>query len=268
MNIIDKIEQLQNIFNKLGTVTVAVSGGVDSMMLAYVAHQTLGTKAKMVHAISSAVPGMDTKRIETYANRFGWQLELVHSGEMSNINYRKNPVNRCYYCKSCLYSTLKALNHGQVVSGTNLDDLSDYRPGLTAAKEKGISHPFVEAQIDKNTIRTIARYYELNDLSDLPASPCLASRVETGVYINPKQLDLINRVETMLRSKINTENIRCRLQSQKIVIEVDAQQLNSTQSALIESLITDTKKMIGDVGLTLPVQLAPYQRGSAFVGAV
>ena len=268
MNTSNKISQLQSILSQLGKVTVAVSGGVDSMTLAYVAHRTLGNNAQMIHSVSSAVPNADTQRIKRYAKQYGWQLECVHSGEMNDKTYRENPVNRCYFCKSCLYSTLKSLNFGQVVSGTNLDDLSDYRPGLIAAKENDIRHPFVEAGISKQMIRAIARHFELEDISNLPASPCLASRVETGIYIQPQQLDLINRIERKLRAKMTAENIRCRLQAQKLVLEVDALQLKDLNSDEIENIIAEAESMAREAGFSLPVHIAPYQRGSAFVGAV
>jgi len=268
MSINNKINQLQSILYQLGKVTVAVSGGVDSMTLAFVAHRTLGNKAQMIHSVSSAVPNADTLRIKDYANQYGWQLECIHSGEMDDKTYRENPVNRCYFCKSCLYSKLKSLNFGQVVSGTNIDDLSDYRPGLIAAKENDIRHPFVEAAITKKMIRAIAHHYGLEDLSYLPASPCLASRVETGIYIQPQQLDLINRIETTLRGKITAENIRCRLQAQKLVLEVDELQLKALNNDEIENIVAETESMAREAGLSLPVHIAPYQRGSAFVGAV
>ena len=265
MSTVNKIQVLQGILQQIDKVTVAVSGGVDSMTLAYVAHQTLGRKAKMVHATSSAVPSADTRRIQKYAKEQGWQLELVQTGEMQDMAYRNNPVNRCYHCKSALYSTLKSLDFGQVVSGTNMDDLSDYRPGLIAANEKAIRHPFVEADIDKATIRRIAQHYQLADIAFLPASPCLASRVETGVFIQPEQLDLINRVETSLRQQINAENIRCRLLAQRLVLQIDEDELSTLHETLINRIIADTESMASEVGLTLPVDVAPYKRGSAFV---
>lgn len=151
-----KLDRLRDILKRLSKVTVAVSGGVDSMTLAYVAHQILGDNAKMVHAISPAVPPQDTQRIRDFSQKHQWNLEFVSSGEIDTEDYQNNPVNRCYYCKTCLYSTLKNLNFGQVVSGTNLDDLDDYRPGLIAAKEHDIVHPFVDAEICKQDIRDIA----------------------------------------------------------------------------------------------------------------
>jgi len=263
----NKLIQLQSVLRQLKRVTVAVSGGVDSMTLAFIAHKTLADKAIMIHAVSPAVPPADTQRIQDYAQKYGWELKCVQSGEMEDSTYRENPVNRCYFCKKCLYNTLTAFNHGQVISGTNLDDLSDYRPGLIAAKENDIRHPFVEVNIDKQTIRAIASHYGLQDIATLPASPCLASRIETGIFIIPSQLDLINRVETKIRREIVAENIRCRLQSQKIVIEVDEMILNASPQKEIDKLKFEIELMVIATGLTLPVHFSAYQRGSAFLGA-
>ncbi|WP_413282630.1 hypothetical protein [Vibrio sp. MA40-2] len=268
MNIAKQIKSLTDQIKTLEKVTIAVSGGIDSMVLSYLAHQAIGTDAQMVHATSAAVPKLDTKRVMDYTKKYGWNLKLVETGEMNKEEYLKNPVNRCYHCKTCLYSTLNALNFGQVLSGTNLDDLSDYRPGLIAAKENNVVHPYVDNKIDKNSIRAIARYYQLDDLSDLPASPCLSSRVETGVYILPDQLALINDVESMIRKTIQTENIRCRFLSQQLLIEIDSDTLALLSDVEKETVTQQTQFLAASHKVNLPVQMAQYQRGSAFVGAV
>lgn len=265
MHITKKIEQLTNILSSLERVTVAVSGGVDSMTLAYLAHQTLGKQATMAHATSPAVPSNDTQRIESFAQELGWNLRLVQTGEIALQEYRENPVNRCYYCKNCLYTTLNALGTGQVISGTNVDDLGDYRPGLIAAQEHNVRHPYVEADIDKSTLRAIATHFGLKQLADLPASPCLASRVETGIIIQPPQLDLINRIENLVRQQVTTDNIRCRITTRQLVIQIDQPALTTLAEAQIDNMQTAIINTAKQVGLILPVIFAPYQRGSAFL---
>ncbi|MEZ9864982.1 ATP-dependent sacrificial sulfur transferase LarE [Vibrio breoganii] len=262
-----KVNLLQDYLRQLGKVTVALSGGVDSMTLAYVAHQTLGKNATMVHSISPAVPSKDTERIREHADQYGWELVFVQSGEMEDSHYRENPVNRCYYCKTCLYTRLKSLDHGQVISGTNLDDLDDYRPGLIAAKENDIKHPYVEVGIDKQTIRNIANHFGLDSVARLPASPCLASRVETGIAIKPHQLHLIEDVESILRSNIEATNLRCRVQSGKITIEIDAVALQSLPNLKLEILKQKIQDLVNKANLSVPIHFKPYQKGSAFVGA-
>ena len=106
-------------------VAVAVSGGVDSMTLAYVAHHVLGHQATMYHAVSPAVPEEATRRVRSYAQSNGWHLKVISAGEFEDSEYVANPVNRCFYCKTNLYGSIAAHTEGSIVSGTNLDDLSD-----------------------------------------------------------------------------------------------------------------------------------------------
>ena len=263
-----KLDALRRCLQAMQQVTVAVSGGVDSMTLATVAHQTLGHKAHMVHAVSAAVPAADSARVAEYAKTQQWHFTTVQTGEIDTPNYQQNPVNRCYFCKSCLYSTLEQLDVGQVVSGTNTDDLGDYRPGLIAAKEHRIRHPYVEANISKAEVRAIAKFLGLSELSELPASPCLASRVETGTVIQPAQLLLINRVETWLRAQIGGENIRCRLSASHIELQLDAALLSQLSAAVQQQLIDRVHAMAKDAGWQLPVTINSYQRGSAFIRKV
>jgi len=264
MNIIYKIQNLKQVLSVYGKVSVAVSGGVDSMTLAYVANEVMPGKVKVIHAVSSAVPKSATERVKEYSQKYGWDTEYVNAQEMTDINYVSNPVNRCYFCKTSLYKTLKHFNFGQVVSGTNLDDLNDFRPGLTAARELDVQHPFVDAAIDKKTIRGIASFYGLNDIEDLPASPCLASRVETGVRIDPNQLDLIQRIENFTHEYVDAENIRCRVLAQSLVVQIDEDILDQLSINSREYIVRNSEQMSRDVGFHFPVSLAPYVRGSAF----
>ena len=261
----DKLNALRNVLASMDQVTVAVSGGVDSMTLAYVAHQTLGAKATMVHAKSPAVPQDDTLKIQEYAKEQGWQLKFIESGEFENNNYLNNPVDRCYFCKSCLYNSLVKLDLGQVVSGTNTDDLGDYRPGLIAAAENAIRHPFVESSIDKQTIRNIAAHLGLEQLSVKPASPCLASRVETGVRIEPLQLSLIYDIENEVRKQVSAENIRCRITAKQLELQIDASVLEELPKGTFTSIEQRLQVMVANAGMSLPVAVGPYIRGSAFL---
>ncbi|WP_407333382.1 asparagine synthase-related protein [Enterovibrio sp. 27052020O] len=262
-----KTQLLAAHLNELGNVTVAVSGGVDSMTLAFLAHQVLGEQAKIVHSVSNAVPSQDTARVREYAEKYGWNMSFVTAGETDSVAYRDNPVNRCYYCKSCLYSTLSALNHGVVVSGTNLDDLSDYRPGLIAAKEHKVRHPFVEVGIDKHTLREIAHDLGLPALATLPASPCLSSRIETGIHILDQHLHLIDDVELSLKSKLDADNLRCRIQGSQVCIELDESTFQSLSPDAIRQFTNDVEAIVHRHKMTIPIAFRPYQRGSAFIGA-
>ena len=126
------------------------------MTLALLAGRRLGAESAMFHAVSPAVPPEATERVRAFAAREGWRLTVLDAGEFADPAYRANPANRCFYCKTNLYGALAARTDATLLSGTNLDDLGDWRPGLKAAEEHGVRHPFVEAGIDKAGVRAIA----------------------------------------------------------------------------------------------------------------
>ncbi len=127
---------------------------------------------------------------------------LLDAGEQADARYRANPVDRCYYCKTNLYARIREATPDAIASGTNRDDLDDFRPGLRAAAERDVVHPYVEAGIDKADVYALAASLGLDDLERLPAQPCLASRVETGIAIAPDDLAFIDAVETRLAARL------------------------------------------------------------------
>ena len=259
-----KVEQLIAYLNKFDSFAIAASGGVDSMVLAYVANRFSDANVTIVHAYSPAVPHQAYERVKQHAKRFKWSLKVLDAGEFNDSNYLQNPVNRCYFCKSNLYSRIIKECKGTVFSGTNLDDLSDYRPGLKAAKEQHVMHPYVEAGIDKATIYQIAAHYQLDELHALPAQPCLASRVETGIKISPDDLDFINQVETYTRSELpSAKDVRCRITHQGTYLEIDktmGQPLSNKISQTIGKMCAETGRVFSGI--------RTYQKGSAFVTGV
>jgi uncharacterized protein len=267
----NKLVTLQNHLKQIGPVAVAVSGGVDSMTLAYVAHQT-DRNTEHFHAVSPAVPHQATARVRKYAAAEGWNLKIIDAGEIEDPQYIANPANRCYYCKTNLYDALTEHTDLPLVSGTNTDDLGDYRPGLIAATEHQVSHPYVETDIDKDTLRKIANQLGLVDLYDLPAAPCLSSRVTTGISIDPKLLPLINKVEQTLWEDLNPviplNGIRCRIRPGEIVLELDSHQTLVKDSQLLTQAIETTRSLFLEDGYfdyTRNITIEPYQRGSAFL---
>ncbi|ANK79835.1 MAG: adenine nucleotide alpha hydrolase [Rhizobiales bacterium NRL2] len=241
-------------------LTVAVSGGIDSMTLAHVAHRLGERPVRMAHAVSPAVPPAATARVRAYAAREGWDLHVVEAGEFADPDYLKNPVNRCYFCKTNLYDRLAGLAAGAIASGANVDDLGDYRPGLTAAAERDVVHPYVEAGIGKADIRALARRYGLDDIAELPAQPCLASRVETGIAIESADLAFIDRVETLLRRRFGeNRTIRCRITAAGVAVEADealAGRFAEMRAMAAADCAAEARRFLG---------VRPYRRGSAFL---
>lgn len=202
-------------------LAIAVSGGVDSMVLAHVGHRLARTDVTAVHAVSPAVPALATARVEDHARRFGWKLRLIDAGELADPAYRANPVDRCFYCKANLYDRIRSVVGGAIASGTNLDDLGDFRPGLEAARRADVVHPFVEAGLAKADIYALARAYGLDDLAALPAQPCLASRIETGIAVDAAALAFIEAAEIELADLLpDAEALRCRITRTGVFVEV------------------------------------------------
>ena len=247
----------------LGEVAVAVSGGVDSLTLAVLAHRTL-PRVRMVHAASAAVPQEATARVREWAAREAWDLRVVDAGEFADPRYRANPVDRCFYCKTNLYGTIRAVTSGQIVSGANLDDLQEYRPGLEAAREHSVRHPYVEAGFDKAAVRRLSALLGLGSVARLPASPCLSSRVETGIAIDPQALRNIHAVERLVGQRTEAATVRCRLRAAGIVVELDAAALQSLSAADRDRLVVGIREIWVDA-TEPPVHFATYRTGSAFL---
>ena len=152
------------------------------------------------------------------------------------------------------------------MSGTNCDDLHDYRPGLIAAKDYQVIHPYVEAGMNKAAVRKLARKLGLNELAELPASPCLSSRIETGIKINPKQLALVDMLESWLQETLRPKTVRCRIRNEGLIIELDMETLNRLPKNDQNRIISETAKHLPSI-FSMPVTIAPYERGSAFVAA-
>lgn len=265
-----ELEKLQHHLDSLGPVAVAVSGGVDSMTLAVVANR-VNKQSEFFHALSPAVPTSATERVKKHAKKEGWNLKLIRAGEMDDPAYLANPVNRCYYCKSNLYDAIQSHTDFPVVSGTNTDDLGDYRPGLIAAKERLVSHPYVDVGISKIQLRRIAKTLGLDDLHSLPAAPCLSSRITTKIPIDKELLPVIDAAEEQLWQALRTEipinAIRCRIRPGEVAIEIDSGEetdyMNS--STRIIQIVRDLFTQRGYAAYCKQISIEPYKRGSAFL---
>jgi len=244
-----------------GRLAIAVSGGVDSMTLAHVAQRHARIRPVMVHAIGPAVPAAARARVEAHAARDDWSLVLIDAGEFADARYRANPIDRCYYCKTNLYARIRSITGDTIASGTKRDDLVDFRPGLRAAAERGVVHPYVDAGLDKNAIYTLAAQLGLADLEALPPQPCLASRVETGIAITADDLAFVDRVESALARDVGADaGLRCRLTREGVVIELaaadDAAAVAKARAIAAAACLAAGRAFAG---------VRRYRRGAAFV---
>lgn len=261
-------DELETVLKSISGPAIAVSGGVDSMTLAVVASRLLGN-VKVLHAASPAVPVEATRRVEHFAQVHRWELDIIDAGEFDDPYYRANPANRCFYCKSNLYQTIRSRTDRLILSGANLDDLREYRPGLDAARRHGVRHPYVEAGLTKQHVRAVARTLGLHTVAELPASPCLSSRVETGIRIEATTLAFIHEVETFVTRTLSPATVRCRIRAAAVVIELDP--------ATLARLSPERRRQLADeIGARqmaagplrpegLPIAFAEYRNGSAFL---
>ncbi len=210
---------------ELGSVVVAFSAGLDSTLLLRVAVLTLGPRHVLaVTGRSPSVPRAELAAAAALAAECGAPHEFLDTREFDDPQYRANPADRCYFCKRELYTRLVPLaaarGYAAVVSGTNADDLRDYRPGLKAAAERAVRAPLAEAGLTKADLRALAAALGLS-IHDKPASPCLASRVPYGEAVTPEKLARIDAAETFLRS-LGFRECRVRHHADLARIEVPA----------------------------------------------
>jgi uncharacterized protein len=222
-----KLEQLKTIFAEMERALIAYSGGVDSTLVAKIAHDSLGDRALAITAASPSLLPEELEDARIQAAMIGIPHEVIETHEMNNPNYTSNPVNRCYFCKSELHDTLKplALQRGYpyVVDGINADDLRDYRPGIQAAKERGVRSPLAEVGITKAEVRQLSKQLGL-PWWDKPAQPCLSSRFPYGEEITVGKLQRVGRAEIYLR-RLGFSNLRVRSEGDTARIELPPEKI-------------------------------------------
>jgi uncharacterized protein len=257
-----KYERLQAILGEMESVLVAYSGGVDSALLLKVAHDVLGDRAVGVIASSPAYAREETEEAIAVAQQMGVQLITIETHEMEDERYVANDFNRCYFCKTELFTQLEPLakqhNLRYIAYGVNRDDDSDFRPGQRAAREFGVRGPLKEAGMGKREIRAVARLLGV-PVWDKPAMACFSSRIPYGSKVDVASLQMIYKAEKLLR-ELGFRQVRVRHHDKIARIEVERSELPRLIEEEMSRVVTDGLRKVGYTYVT--VDLMGYRSGS------
>ena len=259
----EKTEKIKSLIREMDSTLVAFSGGVDSTLVLALAHEVMGERTLAVTAQSASVPNREMQASRQLAKEIGARHLVVRTEEMSNPEYRANPANRCYYCKTELYSNLKRVAEkndiSTILNGINLDDLGDYRPGIDSAREQGVRSPLVEAEFSKQDVRDLSRAMGLS-IWNKPAMACLSSRIPYGQPVTAEKLSRVEQAEDLLLS-FGFKQVRVRHLGTKACIELDQNEIPRYQSD--ESIQRSVQEKLMALGFSCVV-LDPegYRMGS------
>ena len=262
----DKERTLRSLMRKLQRVLVAYSGGVDSSYLAKVATEELGSNATCVIGLSPSVSKFQRESALRIAKANGFNILMLDTDELADPRYAANQGDRCYFCKSELYSKLSEVADGQkavILDGTNADDLSGHRPGRVAAAEHGVHSPLAELGFTKEDIRELSKTSGL-ETWDQPASPCLSSRVAVGVPVTLERLSRIERAEAILRD-MGFREFRVRVHGELARVEISPAELPTALDAAVAERIARGLKESGFKFVTL--DLEGFRSGSVSVSS-
>lgn len=257
-----KLDKLKAYLKQLGSLAVGFSGGVDSTFLISVAHEVLGDRVLAVTEADAAVPGREVNEAKEFCESRGIRHITFTVDPLTEEGYRKNSSERCYYCKRLIFREIRKIAEENgieyVAEGSNMDDLGDYRPGLRAAAELGITAPLREAGLTKSDIRELSKDMGLPTWSK-PSYACLASRFVYGEEITKEKLSMIDQAEQFLIDLGYIEE-RVRLHGKLARIEVPAKDITRIASEEVRGKIYERFKEIGFTYVTL--DLKGYRTGS------
>ena len=260
----DKLLKLEDLLKTMKRVLIGYSGGVDSAMLAVAAHRVLGNDAICVTADSESYASGELERAKEITSQFDIPHKIINTRELDNPAYAKNSPDRCYHCKSELFSHMsimaKNLKVDYILYGQNADDIGDFRPGEKAAKETGVRAPLAEAAMTKQDVRTLAKRWGLS-VWDRPAMACLSSRFPYGTRVSAEGLKKIDRAEAFLKTHLGYSQLRSRHHGDLNRIEIPVSQLsNLLNSTSKRQDITKAMEKIGYLYST--IDLRGFRTGS------
>ena len=242
-----KLDDLENWFEGKNKVMIALSGGVDSALVAYAAYQKLGDSAIAVTADYKTLSAEELQTAKQICSEIGIKQLLLDYDELENPEFTKNDSNRCFHCRlelgDHLIELAKKHNVKIIVDGTNLDDLGDYRPGIEALKQNDIKSPLVETNFSKSEIRDAAKSVGLS-VFDKPSNSCLASRIPWGQRVTAERLTRIELGETIVKQLTNVKQVRVRDFDGSAKIEVEKDMISVFDSGILKQ-ITEKLNMIG-----------------------
>ena len=259
-----KHDRLLQILAGCGRVAVAFSAGVDSTVVAKSAQLSCGERAVAVTAVSASLAAGELEEAERLARLIGIRHRVIRTDEFQNPDYLKNAGDRCYFCKSELYTRLEGLlpelGVDVIVNGANLDDRGDYRPGMQAAAEHVVRSPLIEAEFTKADVRKLAQHWEL-PIWDKPATPCLSSRIAYGVGVTPERVARIDLAERFLREELGLSELRVRHEEHELArIEVPAGEIARFADPQVREAVTARFRELGFKFVTL--DLDGFRSGS------
>lgn len=262
MDLQTKFETLKTNIKNMGKLVVAFSGGVDSTFLLRVAHDVLKSNVIAVTARSSTYPEREYKEAAQYIKSLGAKHVVIVSEELEIEGFSKNPVNRCYFCKKELFTKIRKIAEengiGYVADGSNVDDLGDYRPGMTAVQELSVVSPLREAGMTKEDVRILSKELGLPTW-DKPAFACLSSRFPYGQEITPEKLAMVDKAEQYLLD-LGFRQVRVRHHGEIARIEVLAKERSRFFD---EELMDNVYKELKKIGFNyVALDLKGYRTGS------